>query len=105
MATEKQIASGAKVGGIFTPVNILEIGGAGQPTEIVIHNGKLYIYNATGQTLIDGGLIEARALKAGDITVALNVGTGGTGYVKIDGANNRIIVHDGTTNRIVIGNV
>ena len=105
MASTKKVTSGAKVAGIFTPVNIFEIGNPGQPTEVIIHNGKVYVYNATGQTLIDGGMIETNAIKAGDIIVALNVGTGGTGYVRIDGANNRIIVNDGTNNRIVIGNI
>lgn len=34
-----------------------------------------------------------------------NLGTPASGSVKIDGANNRIVINDGTTDRIVIGNV
>lgn len=46
----------------------------------------------------------ADQILAGTITVAVNVGTG-TGSVILDGVNNRIIVNDGTANRIVIGNI
>jgi hypothetical protein len=63
--------------------------------------------NATDATKIDGGniytnTISAQALKASTISVGLNVGEDN---IKIDGANKRIIVNDGTNNRIVIGNV
>lgn len=44
-------------------------------------------------------------LLAGTITVALNLGTSSAGSVILDGANNRILINDGTVNRISIGNV
>ena len=50
--------------------------------------------------------LAANKLTAGTLTVAVDVGTASGGaFVRVDGANNRIIVNDGTTNRIVIGNV
>lgn len=49
--------------------------------------------------------ISADKIAAGTVIVGLNVGAGTAGYVLIDGANNRIIMNDGTTNRIVIGSV
>lgn len=49
--------------------------------------------------------LEADKLASGTITAVANLGEAATGYVKLDGQNNRIVVHDGTTNRIVIGNV
>ena len=45
------------------------------------------------------------SINTGTITNAVNVGTSATGYVKLDGPNNRIVVNDGTTNRIIIGNI
>lgn len=50
--------------------------------------------------------ITADKIAAGTVTVAMNLGTSiGDAYILLDGANNRILVNDGTTNRIVIGNV
>ncbi len=49
--------------------------------------------------------LEASKLTAGDILVAINVGTSNTGYQRIDGVNNRFVTNDGTTNRIAIGNI
>lgn len=43
---------------------------------------------------------------AGTIVVSFNLGTtSSNGYMILDGGNNRILLNDGTTNRIVIGNV
>lgn len=42
---------------------------------------------------------------AGTVLVGLHLGSASTGYLLLDGANNRIIVNDGTVNRIVIGSV
>lgn len=45
-------------------------------------------------------------ITAGTILVQWSVGSGTTGgYTLIDGGNNRILINDGTTNRIVIGNL
>jgi len=65
----------------------------------------------SGATLIDGGKVEADYFiaQAGTGQVLsgdFDVGTGAAGSSEsMDGANNRIVVHDGTTNRIAIGNV
>ncbi len=55
----------------------------------------------------DGNILSlsANKLTAGTVLVSVNVGSAASGYVLIDGVNNRILVNDGTTNRIVIGNV
>jgi len=49
--------------------------------------------------------LAAEKITAGDIIVAVDVGDIGTGFVRLDGANDRIVINDGTTNRIVIGNI
>ena len=51
--------------------------------------------------------ISANKIKTSTLEASISVGsTGPAGsYVKIDGPNNRIIVHDGTVPRIVIGNI
>jgi len=63
--TEKRIPSGGRVPPLSTPVEVFEIGKPGQPTEIIVHNGKLYVYNDTGQTLIDGGIIQTQGVAVG----------------------------------------
>jgi hypothetical protein len=49
--------------------------------------------------------IAANKILAGDLVVAVDVGNPTTGYVRLDGVNNRILVHDGTNPRIVIGDI
>lgn len=49
--------------------------------------------------------LSANKITAGDIIVAVDIGNPASGFVRLDGVNNRIIVNDGTTNRIVIGEV
>ena len=49
--------------------------------------------------------VAAGKIIAGTMTVAVNVGTSAAGYVQLDGANNRIVVNDGTVDRIMIGNI
>jgi hypothetical protein len=49
--------------------------------------------------------LSADQIGAGTVVVSINLGSSGAGSLVLDGANNRIIVHDGTVNRIVIGNV
>lgn len=68
MGTEVKVPSGSKPGSYFPPVEVFEIGTPGKPGELIIHNGKLYIYNENGETLIDGGIIQAAAILANSIT-------------------------------------
>ena len=48
--------------------------------------------------------VSADKIITSTLTAQVNVGSG-TGYVRLDGVNNRIIIHDGSHPRIVIGNV
>jgi len=71
-----KITSGSRMGSIKTPIEVVEIGSAGMPGELIIHNGKLYIYSEIGETLIDGGIIQAAAILANSITAEkLTIGT------------------------------
>ena len=49
--------------------------------------------------------VSADKITAGTVLVSVTLGTSTAGTLILDGANNRIIVHDGTTNRVVIGNI
>jgi hypothetical protein len=55
----------------------------------------------TGNATFSGQLTSASIVTG---TVDVGSGSGGS-YVRLDGANNRIIVHDGSYPRIVIGNI
>jgi len=63
----KNLISGAVLIGGQKPVEKLDIGEPGYPDKLVIYNGKIYVYNSLGQTLIDGGYISARAISANSI--------------------------------------
>lgn len=67
---------------------------------------------------LNANKITAGTINASEITVSnippddiasgtypntMNVGTAAGGYVRMDGANTRFIVHDGSNNRILIG--
>ena len=72
---EVRIPSGGKIQPIRRPVDVYEIGNPGMPGELIIHNGKLYVYSSEGATLIDGGIIQTGAIAANSITtVTLKVG-------------------------------
>jgi hypothetical protein len=77
MITRKtEIQSGSKIHPLGTPVEVVEIGSPGMPGVLIIHNGMLYLYNAAGDTLIEGGIIQADAILANSITTdKLTVGT------------------------------
>jgi hypothetical protein len=68
MALEVKIPSGGRIPNLFRPVDILEIGEPGMPGELIIHNGKLYLYGDNGETLIEGGYIQTGAILANSIT-------------------------------------
>ena len=67
---ETRIPSGGKIQPLFTPIDVFEIGSPGMAGELIIHNGKLYVYNESGATLIDGGIIQTIAILANSITAA-----------------------------------
>src|SRR3972149_11635048 len=68
MAIEVRIPSGSKLGTNFPPIEVMEIGQPGLPGELIIHNGKLWVYGPNGETYIDGGLIQTDAILANSIT-------------------------------------
>lgn len=47
--------------------------------------------------------ISADKIGAGTVIVSINLGTATTGYMKLDGANNNIVINDGTVDRIIMG--
>jgi hypothetical protein len=62
------ILSGAKFPGAENTVERINIGRPGDPSELIVYNGKIWVYDSTGQALIDGGYISADALSAVVIT-------------------------------------
>ena len=73
MSLLKTILTGALLG--KKRIEKLEVGRPGDPTQLIVYKGKIYIYNSQGQTLIDGGYISARAIKAeAIITSKLSIG-------------------------------
>jgi hypothetical protein len=98
----------------FTPTGALQIGKyiLGTSGDIRISPSGLIGRNSSGNNTftIDGttgsATFSGTLFSTNLLTGLINVGSGSGGaYVRIDGANNRIVVHDGTTTRIVIGNV
>jgi len=55
--------------GIESSLERVVIGLPGTPTELVIYQGKIYVYDTLGQTLIDGGYISANAFSAASVAV------------------------------------
>ena len=49
--------------------------------------------------------VSADKISAGTVIVSINLGTATTGYIKLDGANNRIVVNDGTVDRVYLGDL
>jgi len=62
----KQIVSGARLG--EKTLEKLKVGAPGTPPMLIVHNGKIYVYNSQGQTLIDAGYISARAFEVNSVT-------------------------------------
>jgi hypothetical protein len=69
--------------------------GTAQITSALIEDAAV-----TNAKIVD---LDASKIKAGTVTVGINLGTLGSGYLKLDGANNRITVNDGSDDRILIG--
>ena len=66
-------------------------------------NAEVQTFGATGVYVAN---LTAEHITTGTLDVEVNVGVGASSsYVRLDGPNNRIVVHDGTNPRIVIGNV
>ena len=70
MAKKIYLSSGSRIDGAFAPVNILEIGDDSQPTQLVIKNGELMVYDSAGQTTIDGGVVQAIGIASRAITAS-----------------------------------
>jgi hypothetical protein len=47
--------------------------------------------------------IAANKILAGELIVPVDLGTLGSGYIRLDGENNRIIINDGTNDIILLG--
>lgn len=98
----------------FTPSGAIQVGQykSGVSGDIKISPDGIVALNKSGDNtfILDGESGDAAfsgTIFAGNlITGQVDVGTGAGGaYVRLDGANNRMVVHDGITPRIVIGNV
>jgi len=70
-------------------------------------SGSVDTINIVDYAITDAKItsLSANKILAGDLVVAVDVGNPTTGYVRLDGGNNRIVVHDGTNPRIVIGDI
>lgn len=103
----------------FTKYGALQVGEYknGSSGDIRISPNGIVARNISGENTvaIDGdtgdalfkGTVRASTLESNNVLTGLiDVGTTtNNSYVRLDGANNRIIVHDGTVPRIVIGNI
>ena len=49
--------------------------------------------------------VAAEKILAGDLVVAMDIGDPASGYIRLDGPNNRMVVNDGSDDRIVIGDI
>jgi hypothetical protein len=65
---DTRLPSASRIPGIKSPINVMQIGNPGMPGELIIHNGMLYLYSSTGETLIYGGIIYTGAILANSIT-------------------------------------
>jgi hypothetical protein len=96
---------------IGSQIKNLAVGSAQVGTAVIsdvnIADGAIVTRTIAGSAVTNAKILDINASKitAGTVVVALNLGTSASGSLILDGANNRILVHDGTTNRIVIGNV
>jgi len=72
-----------------------------------LDDGSVDTINIVDYAVTDAKItsLAAEKILAGDLVVAVDVGNPTTGYVRLDGDNNRIVVHDGTNPRIVIGDI
>ena len=114
MTTLKQIVSGARLGGKEPPLEKIEVGLPGLPQQIIFHKGKIFVYNSQGQTLINGGILSALAIKAGIISAQkvtsaskqflLELTWVNTAYNRVSWNAGTIYWADGTTSSVNSGN-
>jgi len=65
-----KLKSGSKLISGEKPIELIEIGSPGFPKQLVIYKGKVYVYNSTGDSLIDGGYVATKALAAGAVVAS-----------------------------------
>jgi len=97
-------SGGSRVPPTRTPINVFEIGKPGQATEIIVHNGKLYVYNAKGQTLIDGGIIQTQGVAVGLKSWVHNIVFTATDEDTASWGSGTIYFGDGSNQAIDAGN-
>lgn len=74
MSQITRIQSGSKPGTRYPPMEVISIGKKRGPTELLIYKGKISVYDDSGQTLIEAGIITTEGIKANAVTaVKLNV--------------------------------
>jgi hypothetical protein len=92
MAIDVRLQSGSQgasgLSSSFRPVEVFEIGKPGQPSQLIIHEGQLIVYTrTTGTAVITGGKISS---------------ADGNTYFDLE-VEQRIVMHDGNTNRLILG--
>jgi hypothetical protein len=97
-------ASSTGEGGSYNPTEIIYIGTAGRPKEIRIYNGNLLVYNNSGQTLIDSGIIQTRALQIGALSHIVNTTWTATSATVVSWSAGSIKSSDGVTRTFLAGN-
>ncbi len=81
---------------------------SGNEFDATMDSGLITSRRIFGSAVTDDNIVGMAATKiaAGTLEVSVDVGTAAGGaYVRLDGVNNRIIVNDGTVDRIIIGNI
>ena len=96
-----QVASGGIEDSAITEDKLVD----GAVTSDKLGEGSVDTINLVDYAVTDAKITSMSADKilAGDLVVAVGVGSSNGGYIRLDGENNRIIVNDGTDNRILIG--
>lgn len=98
-----QVGTGGIEDGAITEDKLID----GSVSGSKLGSGSVDTINIVDYAITDAKItsLSANKILAGDLVVAVDVGNPTTGYVRLDGGNNRIVVHDGTNPRIVIGDI
>jgi trimeric autotransporter adhesin len=98
-----QVGTGGIEDGAITEDKLID----GSVSGSKLGSGSVDTINIVDYAITDAKItsLSANKILAGDLVVAVDVGNPTTGYVRLDGVNNRILVHDGTNPRIVIGDI